>query len=100
MVPHDTSEAGALQDRLNTGLGTFEGTAAIRSSLEGWVAAYEEYEEAIVESRDLGSGVAFTVVRFDGRPAGRVARVRREGRSAQSRGARVSNGVLADGAWG
>jgi hypothetical protein len=39
------------------------------------VGAYEEYGHEIVESRDLGNGVVFTVLDIDGRLAGSTSRV-------------------------
>jgi ketosteroid isomerase-like protein len=65
----------AVWDGSHTALGSFEGATAIRGFFEDWVGADEEYEQEIAESRDLGNGVVFTVVRFDGRPAGSTGRV-------------------------
>jgi hypothetical protein len=66
---------GAVWDASGTGIGTFEGAAAIRRFFEDWVGAYEEYGHEIVESRDLGSGVVFTVLDIVGRLAGSTSRV-------------------------
>jgi hypothetical protein len=66
---------GAVWDASRTGIGTFEGAAAIRRFFEEWVGAYEEYRHEIVESRDLGNGVVFTVLNIVGRLAGSTSRV-------------------------
>lgn len=59
---------------------TFEGRAAIRSFLEDWFGAYEEWEVGLEEVRDLGNGVVFAVVVQNGRPAGSAGHLRqREG---------------------
>ena len=39
------------------------------------MAAFEEYRHEIVESRDLGNGVVFTVLNIVGRLAGSASRV-------------------------
>jgi ketosteroid isomerase-like protein len=65
----------AIWDALQAGFGIFEGAAAIRNAFEDWVGPYEEYEQEIVENRDLGNGVVFTVARFYARPAGSTGRV-------------------------
>jgi ketosteroid isomerase-like protein len=65
----------AVWDASRTGIGTFEGAAAIRRFFEDWVGAYEEYRHEIVESRDLGNGVVFTVLNIVGRLAGSARRV-------------------------
>jgi hypothetical protein len=62
--------------RIAYGIGTFEGAAAIRRFFEDWVGAYEEYRHEIVESRDLGNGVVFTVLNIVGRLAGSASGVR------------------------
>ena len=65
----------ALWDASLSGVGRFEGAAAIRSFLEDWIAAYAEYEATQQESHDFGNGVVFAVDRVDGRPAGSPGRV-------------------------
>jgi len=65
----------AVWDASPAGVGTFEGAAAIRGFFEDWVGAYEGYGHEIVESRDLGNGVVFTVLDIDGRLAGSTSRV-------------------------
>jgi ketosteroid isomerase-like protein len=47
-----------------------EGRDAIRSFWEVWFGAYEEWDQAAEELRDLGNGVGFGVFRQRGRPAG------------------------------
>ena len=66
----------AVWDASQTAFGIYEGAAAIRSFLEDWIGTFEEYEQEIVESRDLGDGVVFVVVRFHGRPAGSTGRMK------------------------
>jgi uncharacterized protein (TIGR02246 family) len=46
------------------------GRAAIRAFSEDWFGAYEESEAVWEESLDLGNGVAFSVIRQQGRPVG------------------------------
>ena len=65
----------AVWDASQTAFGTYEGAAAIRSFLEDWIGTFEEHEQEIVESRDLGDGVVFVVVRFHGSPAGSTGRM-------------------------
>ena len=65
----------AVWDASQTGLGTFEGAEAIRRFVEDWRGAYREFEQEIVEGRDLGNGVVFTVVRQNARLAGSTGRV-------------------------
>src|SRR5689334_14970628 len=67
---------GAVWDGSHTGVGTFEGAAAVRRFFEDWLAAYEEYRHELVECRDLGNGVVFTVLDIVGRLAGSPSRVR------------------------
>ena len=57
------------------GIGSFEGAAAIRSFLEEWLGAYEEYEHKQTEAQDLGNGVVFVTLRLDGRPVGSRGRL-------------------------
>ena len=65
----------AVWDASPAGFGIFEGTAAIRSFLEDWGGAYEDYEYEQEEGRDLGNGVVFAVARIGGRVAGGAGRV-------------------------
>jgi ketosteroid isomerase-like protein len=60
----------AVWDFSSAGFGSFEGVAAIRSFLEDWLDAYEEYEYKQEEGQDLGNGVLFVVATLGGRPAG------------------------------
>src|SRR5437667_9729029 len=64
------------------GIGTFEGTAAVRGFFEEWIGAYEEFAIEPEEILDLGNGVIFSVFCYGARRAGshrpgrlRVARV-------------------------
>jgi ketosteroid isomerase-like protein len=65
----------AVWDASSAGVGSFEGLAAIRSFLEDWIGAYEEYEYRQEKSRDLGNGVWFFVASLGGRLAGSAGRV-------------------------
>jgi len=65
----------AVWDVSSAGLGSFEGAAAIRSFLEDWIGAYEEYEYTQEEGQHLGNGVLFVVASLGGRPPGSAARV-------------------------
>src|SRR5439155_19838019 len=42
------------------GIGTFEGTAAVRGFFEEWIGAYEEFAIEPEEILDLGNGVIFS----------------------------------------
>ena len=66
----------AVWDASLSGVGSFEGTAAIRRFLEDWIGAYEDYEYKQQEGLDLGNGVVFVVACVDGRLVGSPARVR------------------------
>ncbi len=60
----------AVFDMSLTGLGRFEGRAAMRRFYEDWVNAYEEFESEVQEVLDLGNGVMFVVFFQQGRPVG------------------------------
>jgi ketosteroid isomerase-like protein len=60
----------AVYDASRDGLGVYEGSAAIRGLIAGWWSAFEDFQLTPEEFSDLGNGVAFTVLRHDGRPAG------------------------------
>ena len=51
-------------------IGTFEGRAALRGLVQDWLDAYDEFELAAEEIRDLGNGVTLSVVIQRGRPRG------------------------------
>jgi ketosteroid isomerase-like protein len=65
----------AVWDASQSGVGSFEGVAAIRSFLEDWIGAYEGYEYKQEEGQDLGNGVVFVVVCADAHPVGSSATV-------------------------
>jgi ketosteroid isomerase-like protein len=65
----------AAWDGSDTGVGTFEGAAAIRSFLEDWIGAFEKYEHRHEVLEDLGNGVIFAVLCMEGSPAGSPARM-------------------------
>jgi ketosteroid isomerase-like protein len=58
------------------GLGTYEGTSAIRAFVEDWAGAYEEFELALEEVLDFGNDVVFAVVLQRARLADSTAEVR------------------------
>jgi ketosteroid isomerase-like protein len=60
----------AVWDLSAAGLGTFEGSAAIRAFLEDWGGSFEGLEIELQEVVDLGNGVVLVVNRLKGRPAG------------------------------
>jgi hypothetical protein len=60
----------AVWDFSSAGFGSFDGAAAIRSFLEDWLGAYEDYEYRHEEALDLGNGVLFVVASLGGRPIG------------------------------
>ena len=51
----------AVWDGSATGVGVFEGREAIRSFIEDWYGAYQDFEQVIEEFRDLGDDVALVV---------------------------------------
>jgi ketosteroid isomerase-like protein len=66
---------GAVWDLSDAGLGSVEGVDAIRSFLEDWFGAFEDYQIDVEETVDLGEGVIFVVVNATGRPVGMDASV-------------------------
>ena len=58
------------------GIGVYEGRAAIRAFLTGWMTSYEKYEEEMQEVIDLGNGIAFAAVRESAVPVGSTAQTR------------------------
>jgi ketosteroid isomerase-like protein len=60
----------AVYDASRDGLGVYEGPLAIRGLIGGWWSAFEDFRLTPQEFLDLGNGVAFAVLRHDGRPAG------------------------------
>jgi len=66
---------GAAWDASDTGIGTFEGAATIRSFLEDWVGAFEEYEHRHEVLEDLGNEVVFAVLCMEGSLAGSSGRM-------------------------
>jgi ketosteroid isomerase-like protein len=51
----------AVWDASQPGLGVYEGRKRIRDLLEDWLSAYEYFEQALEEFRDLGNGVTVSV---------------------------------------
>jgi hypothetical protein len=49
------------------GLGVYVSAESIRPFIEEWICSYEEFELALDEVVDLGSGVVFAVVLQDAR---------------------------------
>jgi ketosteroid isomerase-like protein len=67
--------ADAVWDMSDAGVGTFAGTAAIRSFFEDWWATWEDHRQEIREFHDFGNGVLFAAIQEDGRLAGSDRRV-------------------------
>ena len=65
----------AVFDVSDAGLGTFDGSAAIRSFLEDWWGTWENYQTEVQEILDLGHGVVFVALWEDGRLVGSDGRV-------------------------
>jgi ketosteroid isomerase-like protein len=70
------SAPDAVYDTSPSGLGVYEGQAAIRAFIKGYWDAFEELRFDLEELVDLGNGVTFSVNRQDARPVGSLARVR------------------------
>jgi ketosteroid isomerase-like protein len=68
--------ADAVYDMSRVGLGTFEGSASIRSFLTDWLDSYEDTQDEMQEILDLGGGIVFAKVRESGRPSGSPAQSR------------------------
>jgi ketosteroid isomerase-like protein len=64
--------ADAEWDVSNTAAGKFAGAPAVRGFLDDWYGAFEQWEGHPEELVDLGSGVVFALVHWNGRPAGSV----------------------------
>jgi ketosteroid isomerase-like protein len=60
----------AVWDLSDTGIGTFEGVAAIASFIEDWWQTWADHLIEVEEILDLGHGVVFSALREDGRLAG------------------------------
>jgi ketosteroid isomerase-like protein len=65
----------AAWDGSDTGVGTFEGAAAVRTFLEGWIGAFEDYEHRHEILEDVGTGVVFAVLCLEGSPPGSPRRM-------------------------
>ena len=66
----------AVYDLSPSGLGTYEGLAAIRGLFEEWWRAYDEHESELQEAVDLRHGVVFARILQSGRPIGSTGVVR------------------------
>src|SRR2546427_11909653 len=66
----------AVYDTSPSGMGTYEGHAAIGAFLKGYWEAFEELRFELEEALDLGNGVIFLVNRQVARPVGSTADVR------------------------
>jgi ketosteroid isomerase-like protein len=51
--------ADAVWDMSDVGVGTFEGTAAIRSFFKDWWATWEDHHQEVRGFQDFGNGVLF-----------------------------------------
>jgi ketosteroid isomerase-like protein len=65
-----------IYDTSPSGLGVYEGRSAIRAFIGEWWDAFEELHLEPEELLDLGSGVTFSVIRQDARPAHSASHVR------------------------
>jgi ketosteroid isomerase-like protein len=65
-----------VYDTSPSGLGVYEGPAAIRAFIKEWWDAFEELVFELEEVLDLGNGVTFSVIRQVARPTGSTGRVR------------------------
>ena len=68
----------ALFDVSEPGLGTFEGSAAIRSFLGDWWGTWEDYQVEVQDALDLGHGVVFVALWEEGRLVGSDGRVEQQ----------------------
>jgi ketosteroid isomerase-like protein len=66
----------AVYDTSPSGMGTYEGHAAIRAFLKGYWECFEELRFELEEALDLGNGVTFLVNRQVARPVGSNEQVR------------------------
>jgi ketosteroid isomerase-like protein len=66
----------AVYDTAPSGMGVYEGHAAIRAFLKGYWDCFEELRFELEEVLDLGNGVTFLVNRQVARPIGSTAYVR------------------------
>jgi hypothetical protein len=66
---------GSVWDMSPIGLGSYEGSAAIREFAEDWLGAWEEFELAVEEFLDLGNGVVLATVFQHARLTGSRAEV-------------------------
>ena len=64
-----------VYDTSPSGLGVYQGPAAIRAFIKEWWDAFEELRFEAEEVLDLGNGVTLLVLRHDGRPVGSTGRV-------------------------
>jgi ketosteroid isomerase-like protein len=64
-----------------TGLGTYEGVAAVRDFLKSWWATWEDHHHYVEEIRDFGHGVVCVDLREDGRLVGVSTPVEQRARS-------------------
>ena len=63
----------AVYDTSPSGMGTYEGHAAIGAFLRGYWEAFEDLRFELEEALDLGNGVTFLVNRQVARPVGSTA---------------------------
>jgi hypothetical protein len=71
-----TIAADAVYDTSPSGMGVYEGHAAIRAFIKGYWDCCEELHFELEEALDLGNGVAFLVNRQVARPIGSTAYIR------------------------
>jgi hypothetical protein len=66
----------STMDMTGVGLGRYSGLASIRLFLENWIGSTDAIQFELEEARDMGSGVAFAVIRQAARPSGSEAVLR------------------------
>ena len=64
-----------VYDTSPSGLGVYQGPAAIRAFIQEWWDAFEDLRFEADEVLDLGHGVTFLVLRHEGRPLGSTGHV-------------------------
>ena len=69
------ARADVVYDTSPSGMGTYEGHAAVRAFIQGYWELFEELSFELEELLDLGNGVTFSVNRQHARPVGSTAYV-------------------------
>src|SRR6478736_3628108 len=67
-----------VRELSSTGLGIYEGAAAVREFIKSWWATWEHHHHYVEEIRDFGHGVVYVALREDGRLVGSSTPVEQE----------------------